>query len=113
VDSLVRGTAVLYVRQVGGQEKRAIRLDLHNTIHIPGLDTGLLSVQSALKRGLCFRPDLDALVDLTGKPVTKLLPMQGVWALDLVEGRPQITEETASKGTCRVRPLASTAGTRV
>ena len=84
VISRTRGTVVVTLRGVDG---RLVRMKLHDTIHIPGLDAGLFSVRRALDGGLCFRPDLSALVDKAGKLVIQLVDHGRLWLLDEPGGK--------------------------
>jgi len=58
-----------------------LRPKLYDTIVIPGLDTGLFSGCRALRGGLCFRPDLDALVSKDGTPIVTLQANGNLWLL--------------------------------
>ena len=81
-----RGTATLRVITPRGEQTFC----LNDAIVIPGLEGGLVSVHRILKRGLVFRPDLDALVSLgNDKVVTKLEECGGSWYLR-IKGQPKM-----------------------
>jgi hypothetical protein len=64
-----RGTVEIMVTNDKGVSRL---LRLPETLYIPNLGGNLLSVARTLSGGLCFRPDLDALVNKSGKIVTNL-----------------------------------------